>query len=326
MNKAFRGIVAHVAYPLLISWPLIVCWVALRMFQAPADPLWRKGMEVGMFLVSAIPVVLSLLILEKKMPFWPERKPSGQDVRNDLTHLAMCWFVLVPIAQALMRVMAFAIIGALAAAVGTGLWPSHWPMIPQLALALVIGEFGQYWFHRMGHETEFGWRVHSVHHGPHQVYWLNSTRFHAFELVVRMTFQTAPLIILGCTQETFMVYGVFTAIHGWVQHSNVDYKTGFFNVILGTSSNHRWHHSVDVAEANHNYGLVVLVWDRLFGTFHSPKVQFTGKVGIGDMPDFPTNYVGQFLTPFKWKEMKRTLASPPPALEEEDDEMERETA
>ena len=307
MKRVLREGVAYLGYPLLISWPVIVCFSALRVFTLPIDPVWRKASEVGLFAISALPVVIALMILEKKMPYWPERRASRQDLRTDLTHLAMCWFAIVPFAQALMRVLAFSVIGSISAQIGTNLWPSQWPLLMQVLLAIVIGEFGQYWFHRLGHETELGWRVHATHHGTPQVYWLNSTRFHAIEVVVRTMFQTAPLIILGCNQETFLVYGTFAAIHGWVQHSNVAYKTSVFNLILATSANHRWHHSTTVAEANHNYGLVLLLWDRVFGTYYSPKDRsFRGKVGIGDMPDFPKTYWGQFLTPFKWKELPRT--------------------
>jgi len=320
MTRVLRTGAEYLAYPLLISWPVVVCFCALRVFALPVDPLWRKGAEVGLFLICAVPVILSLLVLEKRLPYWPERQPSREDVRNDLTHLAMCWFAISPLAQALMRVIAFTVMGTVSATLGTDLWPSHWPLLAQLLLAVVVGEFGCYWFHRLGHELELGWRIHATHHGTPQVYWLNSTRFHAFEVVIRTMFQTAPLIVFGCNQDTFLIYGAFTAIHGWVQHSNVAYKTGLFNVLLATSANHRWHHSTSMAEANHNYGLVVLLWDRLFGTFYSPKdQQFTGAVGIGDMPDFPRTYWGQFLTPFRWKDLPRTAAeptSPPQALPE----------
>lgn len=163
-----------------------------------------------------------------------------------------------------------------------------------------------------------------MHHGPHHVYWLNSTRFHAFELIFRMAIQTLPLILLGCTAEVFLVYGAFTSIHGWVQHSNVAYRTRPFDLVMGTSANHRWHHSVDMAEANHNYGLIVMFWDHLFGTFHSPSEYFRGKVGIGDMPTFPGTYFSQLIVPFRWKSLERTGA---PEVEDDDGmEEARETA
>lgn len=318
-----KKVVSYVGYPLFVSWPLVVCYVALRVVELPTDPMMRKFAEVPIFLLCAVPIIACLAILEKKMPFWENREPSRQDFFNDLTHLAMCWFAVSPIAQGLMRVIALSLVGSLNEVFGTQLWPSQWPLLAQVALAVVIGELGCYGFHRLGHETAL-WRLHATHHGTPQVYWLNSTRFHAFEVVIRTMFQTAPLIILGCNAETFFVYGAFASIHGWVQHSNIAYRTKPFDLIFGTPAMHRWHHSVDVKEANHNYGLIFLGWDRLFGTyFNPPDREFKGEVGIGDMPDFPKTYLGQFLTPFQWNDLPRTTPQAPqtqPAMSREAEE------
>lgn len=328
MNNALRSAVSRFAYPVLISWPLLVGMVALTWFPASADPIMRKVLEVGIFLVCAVPVVCALLVLEKKMPFWADRGPTPEEKRNDLTHLGMCWFLVVPIAQALTGVIVTMLLAEVIAQLGPSLWPTQWPLLFQVGLAIVVAEFFQYWGHRFGHETEIGWRLHSVHHGPHHLYWLNSTRFHALDQIVKITVQTLPLILLGCTPQVFLVFGAFTSIHGWVQHSNVAYRTRGFDLVLGTSANHRWHHSVKMSEANHNYGLIVMFWDRLFGTFHSPSEYFRGKVGIGDMPNFPGTYLSQLMVPFRWKSLERTggtLVSQDAALDD-DDEMERETA
>ncbi|GEM_PF-3504794 len=132
------------AYPVLISWPLIVGCVALAYFPQPADPLMRKVLEVAVFLTCAVPVVSALLVLEKKVPFWADRGPTREERRNDLTHLGMCWFLLVPIAQALTGVIASVLLAQLAATLGPSLWPTQWPLLFQIGLAAVVAEFFQY--------------------------------------------------------------------------------------------------------------------------------------------------------------------------------------
>ena len=102
MKKA----VQYLGYPLFVSWPLLVCYTALRVIQLPTDPMMRKFVEVPIFLTCAIPIIACLVYLEKKMPWWEDRVPSRQDFFNDMTHLAMCWFAISPIAQGLMRVLA----------------------------------------------------------------------------------------------------------------------------------------------------------------------------------------------------------------------------
>jgi sterol desaturase/sphingolipid hydroxylase (fatty acid hydroxylase superfamily) len=68
---------------------------------------------------------------------------------------------------------------------------------------------------------------------------------------------------------------------------------------------HRWHHSRTLAEANTNYGSNLIVWDLVFGTFFLPRDrQPPAAIGIGNMPEFPTRYLAQLASPFRWKELK----------------------
>jgi sterol desaturase/sphingolipid hydroxylase (fatty acid hydroxylase superfamily) len=307
-RTTLRTAVEYLGYPLLTVWPIIAATWTLTKFPLPKDPTWSKVEEVGLFLTVATPVVLVLLYLEKHFAFQPEHKVSREDLRTDLTHLAMCWFAVNPLGQALVGFMTYVLAGTAAARIGVGLWPTQWPLLAQLVLAVIVGEFGQYWVHRLSHRYDMLWRFHSTHHGTPQVYWLNSTRFHAVELIVKTVFQVGPLMIMGCTHEAFMLYGTFTAIHGWVQHSNVGYRTGFFNYFMATPTNHRWHHSPVLSEGNNNYGVVITLWDHLFGSYFSPRDRvFTGPVGIADMPDFPKTYLKQFLSPFVWEQLPRSI-------------------
>ncbi len=309
MNATVQKGVAWFGYPVMISWPVVVSLAALRSFPLSTDPIRAQVQQVLLFLVVAVPIVSILIFLERKMAAQPEQKVSAVDLRTDLTHLAMCWFVVNPLAQGVVRLMVFAAAGTIAALAGTHLWPSGWPVLAQLLLAVAIGEFGTYWFHRLAHETGLGWRIHATHHATPQVYWLNSTRFHALELIIKSVFQVGPLILLGCTREAFLVYGVFTMIHGWVQHSNVAYRTGWLDYLMATPRNHRWHHSTVISESNTNYGLMIALWDHLFRSFFSPRDRaYPAAIGVSDLPNFPLTYFRQFLTPFAWE---RLLASQP---------------
>lgn len=303
--RRMRKAISYVGYPLLLAWPIVVSITAVERLSRSPHPLWAQVQEAGLFLFIAIPVVAALIILERTMPAQADQRPSPAEVRTDLTNLAMCWFVLNPIAIQGVRLLSVTAAAKLVPS-GSPLWPSGWPLLAQLALAVVVGELGTYWFHRLGHETGLGWRVHAVHHGAAQVYWLNSTRFHAFEPLVRTLFQIAPLLILGCTPDAFLVYGIFTAIHGWVQHSNVAYRTGPLDFLMATPRNHRWHHSTVIAESNTNYGLVIALWDHVFRTFFSPRDRaYPAAIGISDLPDFPASYLGQLLVPFSWQRLHR---------------------
>lgn len=301
-----RKLISSLGYPVLVMFPVAVSFAALKAFPLSPDPLTGQVQEVALFLVIAIPVVATLILLERHHAA-RRQVVSRVDLRTDVVHLGMCWFVLNPIAQQLMRVLALVTAGRIAALNDAPLWPTQWPLLAQLLLAVVVGEFGTYWFHRLAHETGIGWRIHATHHGTPQVYWLNSTRFHALELFLRTIFQIGPLILLGCSREAFLVYGIFISIHGWVQHSNVAYATGPLDFVMATPKNHRWHHSTVISESNTNYGLIVALWDHVFRTFYSPRDRESpAEIGISDLPNFPKGYLGQFLTPFAWERLLRS--------------------
>jgi sterol desaturase/sphingolipid hydroxylase (fatty acid hydroxylase superfamily) len=318
VNRSDLPVVKFLGYPLLVAWPLVVATWVLTKFPLPLDPLKSKAEEVALFLCIATPVVLILMYLERRIASQPEQRVSKQDTVTDLTHLALCWFAVIPIAQQLVGLFAYLIAGTAATRLGLGIWPTHWPLLAQLMVAVVVGEFGQYWVHRLAHTHEIAWRVHATHHGTPQVYWLNSTRFHAIELIVKNFFQVSPLILLGCSRECFLLYGIFTAIHGWVQHSNVGFRTGVLNYFMATPQNHRWHHSPVLSEGNTNFGVVTPIWDHIFRSFYAPWGRvFQGPVGIAEMPDFPKTYVGQLLSPFTWEQLPRVVAAPPPQQQDD---------
>ena len=126
-------------------------------------------------------VVLLLLVLERLHPYQRDWQHSRGDLRTDLIHnLVNFW---IPEVYAVAFVGGLTVAGAwLSNAVGTDLWPSRWPLAAQLLLALVIGEIGTYWIHRLMHENAFLWRFHAAHHSAPRLYWLNAARFHPIDL------------------------------------------------------------------------------------------------------------------------------------------------
>ena len=167
---------------------------------------------------------------------------------------------------------------------------------------LVLGDLCYYWFHRLSHENGLVWRVHAAHHSAPRLYWLNATRFHPLDLFALITCQTAPLILLGAGPPTLLAYGLFTGAYGQLQHCNVAVRTGPLRFLFATPEIHRWHHSTDPREGNNNYGAVLSTWDLLFGTFFYPGDRaFTGPVGLHDLPNFPRGYLGQLLSPIRWR-------------------------
>ncbi len=193
---------------------------------------------------------------------------------------------------------------ALAEAAGMGLWPLHWPLLAQLALALFIAEFVEYSFHRLMHEVPFLWRFHATHHSAPRLYWLNAARFHPIDLFLVGAVKMVPLALLGAGLPIFALVNLFSAIHGAYQHCNIPVRIGPLNWIFSMTELHRWHHSKTVEEANHNYGGNLILWDVIFGTRWLPEDREPPEaIGIDALPGFPMGFWANLSSPFRWKRL-----------------------
>jgi len=154
---------------------------------------------------------------------------------------------------------------------GFNLWPSDSNIVFQLVLALVISEFGLYWFHRGCHEIPFLWRFHKIHHNPERLYWFNATRFHYLDVTLLQVSGALPLLLLGAEGKIIALVTIFSTVHGYWQHINAEQDQGLLNYFFSGPELHRWHHNLNPDIANHNYGNNLIVWDHIFKTFYWPK-------------------------------------------------------
>ena len=250
-------------------------------------------------------VVLLLLVLEQVHPYQEDWRHSHGDIKTDLLHnLVNFW---IPEVYTVVFVGGFTVAGAwLSSALGMDLWPSSWPLLAQLLLALVIGEFGTYWIHRLMHENAFLWRFHAAHHSAPRLYWLNAGRFHPIDLFTQQFLAVTPLILLGADTRIIALHTLFTAVHGMFQHCNVDIRLGLLNWFFSMAELHRWHHSKHLEEANTNYGANIIWWDIVFRSRFLPSDREPPtEIGIETLPNFPGGYWAQLLSPFRWKHIEQ---------------------
>jgi sterol desaturase/sphingolipid hydroxylase (fatty acid hydroxylase superfamily) len=114
-------------------------------------------------------------------------------------------------------------------------------------------------------------------------------------------FHVLPLMALGAPEPVLVGFTVWSLLHGFFQHANIDMRLGPLNYIFSMAELHRWHHSRKIEEANNNYGSNCIVWDLVFGTFFWPRDRRPPEdVGLSGLPGFPQRVVGQLLSPFNW--------------------------
>ena len=282
-------------FVLILGGTLALALLLLPVLGAPLTLVVGQG-------VGAIAVAIT----ERLRPFRPEWNRSHGDVGTDVAHVLVSGGGAAQLARPVAAALGVAIAGALSRHLGLDVWPRAWPLLAQLALALVIAELPQYWLHRWQHEHDWLWRFHSVHHSAPRLYWLNAARFHPVDLGLLYLVGYVPLIALGCPEETIMLFALFDAVFGMLQHGNIDVHLGWLNRVFSMAEPHRWHHSRVLDEANTNYGSNLIVWDLVFGTFFLPgDRQPPAAIGIADMPAFPQTWAAQMAAPFRWRSLPR---------------------
>lgn len=133
-------------------------------------------------------------------------------------------------------------------------------------LLFLLTDLIWYWYHRLAHEINILWMAHVVHHQSEDFNYTASTRITVFQAFVRTGFWAVlPLIGFpaGMITSLLLIHGLYP----FFIHTRVIGKLGFLEYIFVTPSHHRVHHASDEKYLDKNYGDVLIIWDKLFGTF-----------------------------------------------------------
>jgi sterol desaturase/sphingolipid hydroxylase (fatty acid hydroxylase superfamily) len=149
-----------------------------------------------------------------------------------------------------------------------------------IALLVVGVEFFYYWFHRCSHEIRWLWATHAVHHSPMQLNFAAAYRLGWTGLISFNWIFWLPMLALGFHPgAVFLVLGLNLVYQFWL-HTEIVPKLGPLEWVLNTPSHHRVHHATNPAYIDRNYGGVVIVFDRLFGTFAEERADDPCRFGL----------------------------------------------
>jgi sterol desaturase/sphingolipid hydroxylase (fatty acid hydroxylase superfamily) len=135
-----------------------------------------------------------------------------------------------------------------------------------IALAVAGWDFVYYWNHRFMHESRYMWAVHVVHHSSEH-YNLSTALRQPVADVLGTTIPYGALCLLGVSPglvET--ARGINLLYQFWI-HTETIGRLGAPEAVLNTPSHHRVHHGSNRQYLDRNHGSILIVWDRLFGTF-----------------------------------------------------------
>jgi sterol desaturase/sphingolipid hydroxylase (fatty acid hydroxylase superfamily) len=135
-------------------------------------------------------------------------------------------------------------------------------------LLLFFGiEFCYYWHHRASHRVRWLWATHAVHHSPQYLNFSAAYRLGWTSFLSGGIFFFVPLVWLGFDPIAVLTGLSLNLIYQFWIHTELIPKLGILEWVLNTPSHHRVHHASNPAYLDCNYGGVIILFDRLFGTF-----------------------------------------------------------
>ena len=144
--------------------------------------------------------------------------------------------------------------------------------------ALLIYDFCYYWLHRMSHEVNVLWAAHVVHHQSEDYNLSTALRQTSTGALLGWIFYV-PMAIIGYPVEVFAAVALIDLLYQFWVHTQQVGKMGWFDRVFVSPSNHRAHHGVNDVYLDKNYGGILILWDRLFGTFVEEKDEEPVKYG-----------------------------------------------
>lgn len=244
--------------------------------------------------IQVIVVVAVCLPLERWRPV--ERWKSRDAVRTDVLYTLLARLGLLPMLGFLLFFAASARIegwiadsGFVPPTLETLLpWLREWPLAA-LALYIIVLDFAEYWRHRFQHSFRWWWALHSIHHAQTQMTFWTDDRNHVLDDVIAALWFAVIAVLIGVPPGQFPVILLVLRLAESLSHANVRLDFGRVGERLLVSPRfHRLHHGVlSVGDAGKNYGVLLPVWDWLFGTSDFKRDQYPRT---GD-PGAPAAYV-----------------------------------
>jgi sterol desaturase/sphingolipid hydroxylase (fatty acid hydroxylase superfamily) len=138
-------------------------------------------------------------------------------------------------------------------------------------LQFFLEDLCYYWFHRAHHESRFLWAGHVSHHSSEQ-YNLSTALRQPWTTPITGWVFWAPLALLGFHPAMIVVAQSISLLYQYWIHTESIGRLGVLEWVLNTPSHHRVHHASNIQYHDKNYAGVLIIWDRLFGTFE-PEVE-----------------------------------------------------
>jgi sterol desaturase/sphingolipid hydroxylase (fatty acid hydroxylase superfamily) len=225
-----------------------------------AHPLERMAFLVaGMLLLWMIEGAIPLLSLQYKKNKW---RHAGINFSFTVIHLLIHtgFAVFIVLISDWCRQHGF----------GLTQWLGTGPLLTILLSFIVLDLFGGYLVHLVQHKTAVLWHFHVIHHSDNNVDVTTGLRHHPVESVLRGGFFLAGVLVAGAPMYAVMIFQTMLVLFTQFTHANISLPRWLdkgVSYVLVSPNMHKVHHHWQQPYTDSNYGAVLAVWDRLFGTF-----------------------------------------------------------
>ena len=158
------------------------------------------------------------------------------------------------------------------------LWWFDWRLfdiemsVSAFLLLVVLQDFFYYWFHRASHRIRWMWAAHVVHHSSERMNFSTAFRQSLMYPLAGMWIFWLPLVIIGFDPKWVVFVVLFNLGLQFFVHTQSIRSLGWLEWVFNTPSHHRVHHGRNPQYIDKNYAGVLIIWDKLFGTFE-PEVE-----------------------------------------------------
>ncbi|MFT7614240.1 MAG: sterol desaturase/sphingolipid hydroxylase (fatty acid hydroxylase superfamily) [Parvicellaceae bacterium] len=157
-------------------------------------------------------------------------------------------------------------------------WIYHnYALLPQIndfwwvwIILLFADDFTFYWHHRLSHSMRVLWAAHVNHHSSVHINFATALRQSWVEVLYKYIWWIW-LPFVGFHPVYIMTMMAFSLIYQFIQHTELVKKLGPYEWIFNTPSHHRVHHATQTAYLDRNHAGILIIWDRLFGTYQVEK-------------------------------------------------------
>ena len=213
------------------------------------------------FLSFALAAFVLLLVMEGLKPYRRfDRKVAKNSVVTNTTAFLFNNVILTTLRASSLFFVAqqFSNYGVLS---GLSNGPIKW------VLSFLLFDLAIYAWHYASHKNEILWRFHKIHHSDKTFNVTTGFRFHVFDLFIEIIMKCLFVIVFGVDAYVILAIELIELSFIFFHHSNLSFeKEDVLSRVIITPALHRTHHSALRSEHDSNYGIVLSVWDQLFGT------------------------------------------------------------